>query len=79
MRTTFEITDEQHLALTALAQRRGHRGLSSLVQEALDSYLQTVSAAEADFLLGLEGILGQQEADELRRRVDEVGETWRAA
>lgn len=79
MRTTVEITDEQHLALTALAQRRGLRGLSSLVQEALDSYLQSMSAAETDFLLGLEGMLNEQEADELRRRVDEVRETWRAA
>jgi hypothetical protein len=79
MRTTVEITDEQHLALTALAQRRGHRGLSSIVQEALDSYLESVSAAEIDLLLGLEGVLSEQEAEELRKRVDEVRETWRAA
>lgn len=39
MRTTIELTDEQRSALLALAGRRGLRGYSSLVQEALAQYL----------------------------------------
>lgn len=39
MRTTIELTDEQRAALLALAARRGLRGYSSLVQEALAAYL----------------------------------------
>lgn len=39
MRTTIELTDEQRAALLAMAARRGLRGYSSLVQEALAKYL----------------------------------------
>lgn len=39
MRTTIELTDEQRSALLALAGKRGLRGYSSLVQEALAQYL----------------------------------------
>lgn len=39
MRTTVELTDEQRAALAALACKRGIRGYSSLVQEALAQYL----------------------------------------
>lgn len=79
MRTTVEITDEQHRALTSLAQRRGHRGLSALVQEALDAYLQSMSADETEFLLGLEGMLSDEEEQEVRRRISDARATWRAA
>lgn len=39
MRTSIELTDEQRAALLTLAGRRGLRGYSSLVQEALAQYL----------------------------------------
>ena len=39
MRTTIELSDEQRSALLALAGRRGLRGYSSLVAEALAQYL----------------------------------------
>lgn len=39
MRTTIELTDEQRSALLALAGKRGLRGYSSLVQEALAQYM----------------------------------------
>lgn len=39
MRTTIELSDEQRSALLALAGKRGLRGYSSLVQEALARYL----------------------------------------
>ncbi|HWM03539.1 MAG TPA: hypothetical protein VNP92_14495 [Actinophytocola sp.] len=39
MRTTVEISARQHRALSALAQQRGLRGFTQLVQEALDSSL----------------------------------------
>ncbi len=40
MRTTVELRDDQHAALAALASRRGLRGYSSIVQDALDLYLR---------------------------------------
>lgn len=79
MRTTVEITDEQHRALSAIAQRRGVRGFSVLVQEALDSYLANVATDEVDLLLGLEGTLTDSEAREVQTRIDEVRTTWRAS
>jgi hypothetical protein len=79
MRTTVEITDEQHRALSAIAQRRGVRGFSALVQEALDGYLANLNADEVDILLGLEGVLTEPDAQELRSRISDVRTTWRAS
>lgn len=79
MRTTVEITEEQHQALTALANRRGVRGFSLLVQEALAQYLSDVEADELDLLLSLEGSLSEAEEKELRARVEEVRKTWRTS
>lgn len=79
MRTTVEITDEQHRALGAIAQRRGLRGFSQLVQEAVDAYLQDVDADEVDLLLGLEGSLDEREAREVRDRIESTRAAWRAS
>jgi hypothetical protein len=79
MRTTVEITDEQHRALSAIAHRRGVRGFSVLVQEALDGYLANLRTDEVDLLLGLEGVLSESDADELRSRISDVRTAWRAS
>lgn len=79
MRTTVEITEEQHRALSAIAQRRGVRGFSALVQEALDGYLANLSTDEVDLLLGLEGVLTDSDAKEMRSRINDVRTTWRAS
>ncbi len=79
MRTTVEISDAQHQALSAVAQRRGIRGFSILVQEALDAYLADLETGEVDALLALEGSLSESDADEMRSRIDDVRSTWRAS
>lgn len=79
MRTTIEITDEQHRALSAVAQRRGIRGFSTLVQEAVDAYLRDLGTDEVDLLLGLEGMLSDAEAAEMRSRIHDMRTTWRAS
>jgi metal-responsive CopG/Arc/MetJ family transcriptional regulator len=79
MRTTVEITDEQHRALSAIAQRRGVRGFSALVQEALDLYLASLNTGEVNLLLGLEGMLTESDAQEMRSRINDVRTTWRAS
>lgn len=79
MRTTVEITDQQHRALSAIAQRRGVRGFSALVQEALDAYLASLNNDEIDLLLGLEGSLTEPEAREVRSRIDGARARWRAS
>lgn len=79
MRTTVEITEEQHRALTTLARQRGIRGFSPLVQEALTVYLAALDADEVDLLLGLEGILDEEEEQEMRGRIDAARTVWRAS
>ncbi len=78
MRTTVEITDAQHLALVALATKRGQRGFSVLVQEAIDRYLEEESDDDLEAVLALEGSLTDEEADELERRIAESWSTWPA-
>lgn len=79
MRTTVEITAAQHRALSAIAHRRGVRGFSTLVQEALDAYLDSVDTDEVDLLLRLEGSLTDGDVDEVRRRIDITRAVWRAS
>jgi len=79
MRTTVEITEEQHRALSAIAQRRGVRGFSALVQEALDGYLANLNTDEVDLLLGLEGVLTEFDAREMRSRIKEARAAWRTS
>jgi hypothetical protein len=79
MRTTVEITEHQHRALSAIAQRRGVRGFSVLVQEALDAYLANINTDEVDLLLSLEGTLSEPDADEMRSRIKDVTTAWRAS
>lgn len=79
MRTTVEISDEQHRALSAIAQRRGVRGFSILVQEALDGYLANLTTDEVDLLLGLEGVLTESDAQEMRSRIGDAKAEWRAS
>ena len=79
MRTTVEISDEQHRALTSIASRRGLRGFSALVQEAIDSYLADLRADEVEVLLTFEGVLDEEQADEVRSRIEAARQTWRAS
>jgi hypothetical protein len=79
MRTTVEITGEQYRALSAVAQRRGVRGFSVLVQEALDGYLANLNVDEVDLLLGLGGVLTDSDAHEMRSRINDVRTTWRTS
>lgn len=79
MRTTVEITDEQHLALTALAARRGVRGFSTLVREALDQYLAEQRGEDLETLLAMKGALSPEEGEALERRIAEAWATWPTA
>jgi hypothetical protein len=79
VRTTVEITSDQHEALSALAKRRGLRGFSQLVQEALDVYLQGLGDSETKLLLSLEGSLNEQQEREMRSRIEDARAVWRAS
>jgi len=78
-RTTVEISNEHHRALAALAQRRGLRGFSVLVQEALTEYLSDAELDELEALLALEGSIDEAQAQELHRSVAETRGSWRTS
>ena len=78
MRTTVEITDEQRLALTALASKRGLRGFSLLVQEAIDRYLAEQRGDHLEAVLALRGSLSNDDADQLEHRIAEAWASWPA-
>lgn len=75
MRTTVEIRDEQRVALAALAAKRGLRGYSELIQEAIDLYLEQSEGNDMEALLALQGSITDAEAEEMRRRIAEAWST----
>ncbi len=79
MRTTIEITEEQRAELLRLAARRGHKGFSGIVREALEQYLarqnQRQDAIKA--ALGVEGALSADAAEIMRDEIARVRENWR--
>lgn len=79
MRTTVEITDAQHHTLSDLAVRRGLRGFSPLVQEAIEQYLDGLGDTDLDAVLSLRGSITDDEAARLRERIEEAWSTWRSA
>ena len=48
MRKTIELTNDHRSSLHALAARRGLRGYSKLIQEAVDLYIQEMTAKEGN-------------------------------
>jgi hypothetical protein len=79
MRTTVELKPEHRSALLALASRRGEKGFSSVLGEAIESFLQGEVEREKrrKTLLSLAGSLSEKEGQELRRTTRELRENWR--
>ena len=79
MRTTIEISDKHRAALLEMAARRGEKGFSSFVGEALEAYLrdQRRAAAARRKALGLRGSLSGREAARLRHHATAVRASWR--
>ena len=81
MRTTVEVTDEQRARLLELAARRGEKGFSRIVQEALDRYLEEEAAgarkARVEQALAVLGTLGDEAADAMEARAKALRAHWR--
>jgi predicted transcriptional regulator len=79
MRTTIELTDEQRARLLELAARRGQKGFSALVQEAVDRYLEAEITRQerVQRALALAGSLSDAAADALEDSVRKIRGTWR--
>ncbi|MFZ4579150.1 MAG: hypothetical protein ACOYOB_12205 [Myxococcota bacterium] len=79
MRTTVELKDEHRSALLELAGRRGLKGFSDLVGEAIEVYLQSQAHMNESLKRALraQGSLNADEADDLRIGVAQVRSSWR--
>ena len=65
MRTTVDIKPEHRSALLAIAARRGQKGFSTVLEEAIESYLAGESEQERHKkFLSFAEVLTEQEADE---------------
>jgi hypothetical protein len=69
---------EHRSALLALAARRGQKGFSALLADATDEYLKGEADREKrrKAILSLAGILGPDDAEDLRRITRSVRESW---
>lgn len=79
MRTTIELKPEHRAKLLELAARRGEKGFSSVIAEAIESHLQrTVENDQArGRALLLRGSLSRKDADALRRTATALRNSWR--
>ncbi|MGC2659982.1 MAG: hypothetical protein WA324_18650 [Bryobacteraceae bacterium] len=79
MRTTVEMKPEHRSALLALASRRGHKGFSAVLGEAIESFLQgeVERGKRRKSLLSLGGSLSKKDGEELVRTTKELRESWR--
>ena len=79
MRTTIEIKPEHRARLLELAARRGEKGFSSVIAEAVEVYL--AGSTEQDRFrkraLRLRGTLPRDEARRLRQSSDTLRGFWR--
>ena len=79
MRTTVEMKPEHRSALLALAARRGEKGFSSVLAEAIEEYLneEKTRVQRRKELLSLAGSLSADEAKALRKTATSLRENWR--
>jgi hypothetical protein len=70
---------EHRSALLALASRRGYKGFSAVLGEAIESFLQGEVEREKrrKILLSLGGSLSKKDGEELLRTTKELRESWR--
>lgn len=79
MRTTVELSDEVRAKLLEMAARRGERGFSALVEEAVARFLEEDeerrrAALRARSVLGT---LNEDDANDLEASVHRLRERWR--
>jgi metal-responsive CopG/Arc/MetJ family transcriptional regulator len=79
MRTTIELTENQRAELLKIAAKRGMKGFSELVQEAVNSYLETQTSRQdlISAALAMKGALKNKSADEFEERSQVIRRSWR--
>ncbi|MEM7482550.1 MAG: hypothetical protein AAF481_15345 [Acidobacteriota bacterium] len=81
MRTTVELTDKQRAKLLELAARRGEKGFSGILQEALEQYFRIDEERNRKVSKAIRalGSLAPADADALEQEVQAVRQAWRTS
>jgi len=79
MRTTIEMKPEHRARLLELAARRGHKGFSQLIEEAVDAYLKADAASVETQrrTQALRGSLSSEDAQAMRDTTAAIRRSWR--
>jgi hypothetical protein len=79
MRTTIDLKPEHRAKLLELAARRGEKGFSSIIGEAVEAHLKhTLANEDARRRAGLlRGRLSRKDVQTLRHATAAVRESWR--
>lgn len=79
VRTTVEMKPEHRSALISLAARRGQKGFSVVLRDAIENYLRIEEdrVKRRKTLLSLRGSLSADSAAKMRRTVRALREHWR--
>jgi len=81
MRTTIELDHEHRAELLRLAAKRGLKGFSQIIREAVDEYLRSEGKKEKTIkaAISLQGWLTEGEGKDLKERTEELRELWRCS
>lgn len=79
MRTTIELKDEHRARLLELAARRGHKGFSDVLADAIEAYLESLAKDDErrQAALRLRGSLSEKDAGRLRQATRSLRDSWR--
>ena len=79
MRTTIEMKDEHRAKLLELAARRGEKGFSRIVTEAIEKYLEeeVASVERRRRAMSTRGRLKVKEVESLRAATSALRHSWR--
>lgn len=78
MRTTVEISDDLIATLHALAIKKGYRGYSRIMEEAVKHYLHDLEKEGRvwSVLMRMRGSWSSEEAVETKKKLEEIRKNW---
>ncbi|MFQ6083255.1 MAG: ribbon-helix-helix protein, CopG family [Candidatus Aminicenantia bacterium] len=79
MRTTIELSDDLISILHAIAVKKGYRGYSKVIEEALNFYLKESKKRESGRkkILRMRSSWSLTEAKETKKRLEEIRKNWK--
>ena len=79
MRTTIEMSSEHRARLLEIAARRGEKGFSKIVAEAVGNFLKADEDYQKKVRLALaqRGSISDEQGERMLRNVQEIRSSWR--